>query len=129
MKSSLLWSLGLLASITMNVMAQDKPNPPTNLKATVTLTPDEKVAVSRAEVKVLQDQQQRAAAIAQMDKQMTADQQKLQAAITAIYDSRKLKQDDWTLCETKDTQLCKDAPENDLTLQPKPIPPTEKEKK
>ena len=119
-----------LALLGYAALAEDtKPNPPTNLKTAVTLTPEEKNAISRAEVKVLQDQQQRAAAVAQMDKQIVADQQKLQAAINTVYDSRKLKQEDWTLCETHDEQLCKAAPEGDLTLQPKPFPPTEKEKK
>jgi hypothetical protein len=89
------------------------------------LTPDEKNAISRAEVKLLQDQQAREKAIAQLDQQLQQDSAALQRQIDAVYTARKLKQTEWSLCEGPGEPLCKDAAMNDLTLQPKPAPVAE----
>lgn len=82
------------------------------------LTDAEKLSIRDAQVK-LREVQDQAAQIQKLQQEALAN---LSSAIQRVYDARKIKQEEYALCDRPGTGGCATAPANDITLQPVPKP-------
>lgn len=120
----------LLLLILMSVawgttFAQDKPK-----TDALILTPDQKLTVRSAQVKLLQAQARAQALQAQLD-QARQDVQAVAAeinkAVEDVFAAHKVTQKEYALCDQPGPGGCERAPAGDLTLQRRP--PAEDPKK